>query len=300
MNKIGLHFGYLRGTPYESDVLSAMEAVRKTGCELLEIPVSYIFPMDAAKRREVAQCAKDLDLALTMTGSMNGETDIASDDAAIREAGVEFAKRTLQACYDIGATAWGGVNYQAWLGRPQYDLTPDAKERIRQQSLEAMREILPTAEDLGVDYCMELVNRFEGFLLNTAEEGLRYVLDADSPRAMVLLDTYHMNIEEDSILDAMDLVQNEGKLGHFHVGESNRRIPGTGRTHMDWDGIFANLRAHGYMGHILMEPFVRMDLPSSKNTCTWRNLTKNESVEEYMADVTTGYNFIRAGLMKQK
>lgn len=298
MNKIGLSFGYLRGTAYENDVLSAMELVRRTGCESFNIPLGCILPMDASKRREVAQRAKALDLELSITGSMTGETDIASDDAAIRDAGVEFGKRALQACYDIGAAEWGGVNYQAWRGMPQYDLTVDAKARIRAQSLDAIRKILPTAEDLGVNYCLELVNRFEGFLLNTAEEGLSYVLEADSPRAMIILDTFHMNIEEDSMLDAMDLVQNAGKLANFHVGEANRRIPGTGRTGMDWGGIFSNLRAHGYAGCVLMEPFVRMDLPSSKNTCSWRNLTKNTTLEEYMKDVETGYRFIRAALSK--
>ena len=242
MNKIGLSFGYLRGTAYENDVLGAMELVRRTGCESFNIPLGCILPMDVSKRREVAQRAKALDLELSITGSMTGETDIASDDAAIRDAGVEFGKRALQACYDIGAAEWGG--------------------------------------------------------LNTAEEGLSYVLEAGSPRAMIILDTFHMNIEEDSILDAMELVQNAGKLANFHVGEANRRIPGTGRTGMDWAGIFSNLRAHGYTGCVLMEPFVRMDLPSSKNTCSWRNLTKNTTLEEYMKDVETGYRFIRAALSK--
>lgn len=296
MNKIGLHFGYMRGTPYESDIFQAIPVVCSAGAEILEIPVGYIFPLNQAERSRLKAMAADNGLTLTMTGSMDDKTDIASDDPEIRAEGEIFACQVLQAASDIGASTWGGVNYQAWLGRPRQLLTAAEKERIRDLSLVSLRRIIKTAEDLGIDYCFEIVNRFEGFLLNTAEEGLRYVQDVGSERAKILLDTYHMNIEEDSIVDAMDMVQQAGCLGHFHVGESNRRIPGTGKTHMPWDDIFDSLKRNRYGGTIVMEPFVRMGLPSSMNTCTWRQLTANTCFEEYMRDVTTGVSYIQSHL----
>ena len=296
MNKIGLHFGYLRGTPYENDVPAAMAAVKEAGADALEIPAGSILPMSRTARRELRAAAADLGLTLTMTGSMSAGTDIAASDPGIRAEGISFAREVLGAAADIGAETWGGVNYQAWLGRPEELLTPESKGAAWDRSAEALRAILSTAEDLGVDYCFEVVNRFEGYLLNTAAEALAYVRDVGSPRAKVLLDTYHMNIEEDSITDAMEAVLAAGKLGHFHVGESNRRIPGTGRTHMPWEDIFRTLRAGGYQGAIVMEPFVRMGLPSSANTCTWRDLTENRTLADYMGDVTRGAAYIREHL----
>jgi D-psicose/D-tagatose/L-ribulose 3-epimerase len=68
----------------------------------------------------------------------------------------------------------------------------------------------------------------------------------------VLLDTFHLNIEEDSIRDA--IVTTGAKLGHFHIGETNRRPPGRGR--MPWDEIFGALRTIGYAGAVTMEPFL--------------------------------------------
>ena len=296
MNKIGLHFGYLRGTPYEGDLAGAMAAAKEAGADILEIPAGNILPLGRSARREVRDMAADLELTLTMTGSMAAGTDIASSDPGVREAGIAFAKEVLGAAADIGAATWGGVNYQAWLGRPEGLLTRESKAAARDRSLEALRAILPTAEDLGVDYCFEVVNRFEGYLLNTAAEALAYAQDVGSPQAKVLLDTYHMNIEEDSITDAIAAVLAAEKLGHFHVGESNRRIPGTGRTHMPWEDIFRSLRQGGYGGGIVMEPFVRMGLPSSANTCTWRDLTENRTLADFMGDVSRGAAYIRGYL----
>lgn len=62
---------------------------------------------------------------------------------------------------------------------------------------------MKVAEDCGVLYCCEVVNRFEQYLLNTAKEGVEFVKRLGSPNARVLLDTFHMNIEEDSMVDAI-------------------------------------------------------------------------------------------------
>ena len=71
----------------------------------------------------------------------------------------------------------------------------------------------------------------------------------------VMLDTFHMNIEEDSLLNA---IRKSGKLlGHFHVGEANRRCPYAGGR-VDWAAIGGVLREIGYDKCVVMEPFVRM------------------------------------------
>lgn len=294
MNQIGLHVCYLRGTEYELNMVRAIPLVRSLGADVFEMSVGTLLNYSQTERRELARIARDQGLTLTVNGGMDLSNDAAADDPRIRSKGVEFCKRALQATNDVGAELFCGINYSAWLRRPERLLTRDEKSRIWDLSLQSMRQVLPTAENLGIDYCFEIVNRFEMFLLNTAEEGVRFTQQTGSKRAKILLDTYHMNIEEDSISDAILTAQQAGVLGHLHLGESNRRIPGSGKTHMDWDGIFATIRDSGYSGKLVLEPFVRMGLPTSMNTCVWRPMTKNTSLEEYLNDAKNGFCYLRS------
>ncbi|MGD2165131.1 MAG: sugar phosphate isomerase/epimerase family protein, partial [Anaerolineae bacterium] len=101
-------------------------------------------------------------------------------------------------------------------------------------------------------FTVEVVNRFEQFLLNTCEEALAYVEAVESPNLKIMLDTFHMNIEEDLIGEA---IQRAGSaLGHVHVGENNRMPPGYG--HIPWGEVGNALRTIDYQGYVVMEPFV--------------------------------------------
>ena len=136
-----------------------------------------------------------------------------------------------------------------------------------------MKEFIKTAEDYGVIYSVEAVNRFESCLINTASEALSYVDEIGSPNIGVLLDTYHMNIEENNIGDAIRLVGN--KLTAFHTGENNRTAPGKG--HLDWDEIFKALSDIGYKGRIVSEPFVMAGGEVGKDIHVYRDLIDNPS-----------------------
>ena len=136
-----------------------------------------------------------------------------------------------------------------------------------------MREIIKTAEDCGVTYCVEAVNRFETCVINTAAEALAYVEQIDSPNIGVLLDTYHMNIEETSFAEAIRLAGS--RLTSFHTGENNRTAPGRG--HLDWDEIFGTLKEIGYTGRIISEPFPNMGGEVGRDIKVWRDLMSDNS-----------------------
>lgn len=130
-----------------------------------------------------------------------------------------------RACPRWGATILNGVSYAGWQALPDHGITLDEKRRKEELALESMSRLMKVAEDCGVLYCCEVVNRFEQYLLNTAKEGVEFVKRLGSPNARVLLDTFHMNIEEDSMVDA--ILEAGPWLGHFHVGENNRRPAGS-------------------------------------------------------------------------
>ena len=117
---------------------------------------------------------------------------------------------------------------------------------------------------------MEVLNRFESHILNTAEEGVQFVEEVGMDNVKVMLDTFHMNIEEVSMGAA---IRRAGKLlGHFHTGECNRMVPGKGR--IPWREIGDALRDIEYDGTVVMESFVRMGGQVGADIKVWRDISR--------------------------
>ena len=152
-----------------------------------------------------------------------------------------------------------------------------------------MKEAIKAAEDHDVLFHMEVVNRFEQYLLNTAEEAVRYVGEVGSPNCKVLLDTFHMNIEEDSFHDA--IVAAGDVLGHFHVGETNRRAPGRGR--IPWDEVARALKEIDYRGSIVMEPFLTPGGEVGRDIRVYRDLSVGIDLD---AEAERAVRFLREKL----
>lgn len=194
--------------------------------------------------------AEDLGIELTYSLGLDPNYDVSSCDESIRLRGVEYLKNIVERVGYMDGKILSGVSYAGWRC---CDVDPIlGKEPLLQNSLKSMGEIIKTAENNGVTYCVEAVNRFEGCLINTAKEALAYVEAVNSPNIGVLLDTYHMNIEENSFTDAIHLVGD--KLVSFHTGDNNRRCPGRG--HINFDEIFQALADINYKGRIVSEPFI--------------------------------------------
>jgi D-psicose/D-tagatose/L-ribulose 3-epimerase len=137
-----------------------------------------------------------------------------------------------------------------------------------------MREVIKSAEDFGLTCNVEVLNRYEQFMLNTCEEAVEYVRAVDSPNIKIHLDTYHMNIEEDHFDKA--IVTAGEHLGHFHVGENNRRLPGKG--HIPWDEVFQALKKIDYTGNIVIEPFIQHEGAVAQSVKLWRDIKKDDDL----------------------
>lgn len=188
----------------------------------------------------------------------------------MRENGIRHVTRILESMPKVGAAILNGVSYAGWQALPDHGITLDEKRRKEELALESMSRLMKVAEDCGVLYCCEVVNRFEQYLLNTAKEGVEFVKRLGSPNARVLLDTFHMNIEEDSMVDA--ILEAGPWLGHFHVGENNRRPAGS-TNRLPWKDMAAALKQVNYQGAIVMEPFVLMGGTIPYDIKVWRDLS---------------------------
>ena len=271
MNKIGIFMNFWVKN-WDADHVKYIKKVSGLGFDILEFQAQALLDMDKSRIDEVRQAAKDNGIELTYSLGLNPKYDVASPDAKVREGGIEYLKRIVERIGYMEGKLLSGVNYAGW-GSPDYIV--DDKSEIVKHSIESVRQVIKTAEDYDVTYCVEVVNRFEGIVMNTAKEAIEYVKQIDSDKIGILLDTYHMNIEEGSIGDAIRSVG--GYLKNFHTGENNRVVPGKG--HLDWDEIFGALHDIDYQGRIVSEPFVQMGGEVGRDIKVWRDLVEDPSEE---------------------
>jgi len=290
MNKLGIFMNFWEKN-WDADHAKYIKKAKKIGFDVLEFQAQPLLDMSDERLRELKKLADDEGIELTYSLGLDRRYDVSSPDERVRLGGVDYLKRIVAQIGKMNGTLLSGVSYAGW-GTPDYVMND--KRALWDNSIKSMKEIIKTAEDNGVTYCVEAVNRFETCLINTAEEALRYTDEIESKNIGVLLDTYHMNIEENSIGDAIRLVGD--RLTSFHTGENNRTAPGRG--HLNWDEIFGALRDIGYKNRIISEPFVMQGGEVGRDIKVFRDLI--DCPTEERIDSEAGYllNFERKMLEK--
>lgn len=271
MRKIGIEIFYWIDK-WAADQAAYFERAKACGYDGVEISLVAGPDMDfTAMRHELAR----LDLAVFASTGLSLATDISSPDTAVRQAGIEYLKRCLEAALRVGSPVLGGVTYAPWLHFPEaVDLRP-----FRDRSADALSKVAQTANDLGIILCMEILNRFETFMFNTVAEGLAFLQRVNHPAVKLQLDTYHMNMEEDNIASAIRLA--EGQIGHFHCAASNRKLPGQG--HIGWTAVQSALDDVGYNGWLVVESFPNPAVETGRTVNTWRPLVTDFDAEARQA-----------------
>ena len=283
--KYGIYYAYWEDQ-WKADYIQYIEKVAKLGFDFLEIACTPINGYSRHTLLDLRQCAADNGIFLTAGHGPSADQNLASADPAVAANAKAFFTTLLRNLETLGIHTIGGGIYSYW---PVDYSKPIDKPGDWARSVAAVREVGRVAADCGVDYCLEVLNRFEGYLLNTAAEGVKFVREVDVPAVKVMLDTFHMNIEEDSIGGAIR--STKGLLGHFHTGECNRRVPGRGRT--PWHEIALALKDIGYDGNVCMEPFVRMGGKVGEDIKIWRELEPGISEAKMDADAKAALDFER-------
>ena len=237
--------------------------IKDAGFDIMEISAGDLLTMSDRELDELKAVAKDLGLDISSNIGPAKKYDVASSDPETRKRGIQFLSDILKKMDRLDSRALVGVTYTYWPN----DFSDLDKPAIWERGVKGVREFGKVAEDLGITVALEIVNRFETLVLNTAEEGVRFCEEVGMDSVKLLLDTFHMNIEEDSMIDAIHYAAQHKKIGEIHMGESNRRVPGTGKTNLDWPGILKTLKESGYDGWVSMEYERRwqpQDLPDAK------------------------------------
>ena len=291
MNKLGIFMNFWEKN-WDADHKKYIRKAAEIGFDVLEFQAQPLLEMSDDHIRSLRREADACGIELTYSLGLDRNYDVSSLDEDVRIGGVKYLQNIIRKMEVGGGTLLSGVSYAGW-GVPEG--TFDTKKPYWDQSVKSMKEIIKVAEECGVTYCVEAVNRFETCLINTAKEALAYVDEIDSKNIGVLLDTYHMNIEEDNIGDAIRLVGAE-KLKSFHTGDNNRRAPGRG--HINWDEVFSALADIGYTGRIVSEPFVMQGGEVGRDIHVYRDLIENPSEAAIDAEAKYLLNFEKEMLTK--
>lgn len=261
MNTLGVHALVWVGGWSEADARRAVEATAAAGFDLLEIPVLDPATVDAGLTRKLLEEHR---LQAACSLGLRFDADISSPDPDIARRGRELLAGALGVTRDLGASHLTGVLYSA-LGK----YPGPATSKGRRHCVESLAWLAERAVADGITLGVEVVNRYESNLLNTAEQALQFIDDVDVPNLVVHLDSYHMNIEEHDVASPVRLCRE--RLGYVHVGESHRGYLGTGSV--DFPALFAALAEIEYDGRIAFESFSSVVVSEAFQTALalWRD-----------------------------
>lgn len=274
--KYGIYYAYWE-KQWGTDYRRYIEKAAKTGFDVLEICCASLPLMSDTEISELRSVEERCGITLTAGYGPKANQNIASSDCRIVDNALSFWDKVFKVLYKLDVHIVGGGLYCYW---PVDYSKPVDKAGDFERSVIGIKRMADMAGEYDIDLCMEVLNRHEGYLLNTAQEGVDFVNKVDKSNVKVMLDTYHMNMEEDSMVDAIYTAGK--KLGHFHIGENNRKLPGQG-TIIRWNDIAQALKHIGYIGSVVMEPFVQMGGQVGNDIKVWRDIS-NGATEQMLDD----------------
>ncbi len=272
MNPIGLiSMQYAR--PFTAEHFPLFATMRDHGYDFVELLVPEVGEIDAAAARRALD---DAGLGIVLAARVNLQRNLASADADAHRAGIEYLKYTVDQAVALGATVVGGPltgNPLVFAGRPPQPVEEGERLARKQRCVDGLREAGDYAAKAGIVLAVEPLNRFESDVLCTTQQGLELLDAVDHPAVKLMLDTFHMHMEESSIAEAILLAGD--RVAHFQANENHRGFPGTGAT--DWVAVCRALHQIGYTGPISLEPFRRRDDRFGVPFAQWRAPHEDES-----------------------
>ncbi len=266
MSKVGAHL-MIWTSKLDEDAIKIFNRVKEIGFDGVEIPLMDAMKIEFKLVKGMQRELEKMELACTCGGGLGKGKNLIDEDGDIRERGKSYLKKSINICSDLGSHTLGGVLYGT------FEMSK-GRGRTREEwnlAVKSIRDIAEYAKDKKVTLCLEVINRYESYFLNAAEDGVRLVKDIARDNVKLHLDTYHMNIEEKNFYTP--IVKSKGYLGYMHCSENDRGIPGTG--HVNWDEVFKGLSEIDYNGWLVIEsfygPIKQMPIASS----VWRKLAKD-------------------------
>ena len=257
---------------WESPVtLDAIErrapALKSWGFDVVELPLET---SDNWNPTDVRTVLDDTGLDASVCIAMSGDRDLTTRDASTVQRTQEYLRRAIEAAAIVDSPTISGPMYAPT------GLTGALSALERREKLEILAEnlqpVLEAARQSDVYLAVEPLNRFETSLFNTAEQAMELIDLVSDPRIGLLLDTFHMNIEERDIPVAIRAVG--PSVFHFHACGNDRGVPGNGS--LPWADIVDALRDVEYRGSIVIESFAGTNQVIAAAASIWRPLADTQ------------------------
>lgn len=266
--KTGIHFLFGAKNGLQSrDFPALLERFAKIGFTCVELPPEP-FLEDPEQAVELVRFAESLGVEIVFSCGFAPEYDMASPEEAVRKMGAEHLKQIFCVMERAGIRLLGGTCYTKWPSYRTQPLCLSEKREITLRTAEVFSKTVQSIGSQGITVALEPLNRFEGFLINTAAEGVAFCELVGNDNVGLMLDGFHMCMEEDNVIGAVTLAGK--RLKHLHLAENNRKLPGLGC--FPWQDFFRALKQIGYTGRLDIESFMTPEGEISASVALWRDL----------------------------
>lgn len=249
------------------DIRELAPKIRQMGFDVFEVPVEGLDDIDYG---QAARILRDNGLSASVCAAMGPDRDLIHPDKAIRDNGVAYIKHLVDAAAALGATNVVGPLYSS-VGRV-WQMTDEERARDTDLVVKQLTGLAAYAGAKGVKLGVEPLNRFETSFINLASQAIEVVDRVGNPACGVMLDTFHMNIEEQSLGAA---IRAAGKrIIQVHTCENDRGAPGSG--HVPWNEIAAALKEVQFDGPVVIESFTSKVKSIARAAAIWRPLAASQ------------------------
>ena len=237
------------------------------GFDWIEIPLEGLDDLEPSRGKAIV---RDHGLGVSTCAAMGPDRDLVHPDPAIQQNGMAYIRGCIDVTGKLGATNLVGPIYSA-VGRT-WQATPDERARDIDLLVKNLGALARYAGDHGVVICIEPLNRFETSLINLATQAIEVVDRVDHPSCKIMLDTFHMNVEEKSLGNAIRAAG--PRLHHLHACENDRGAPGSGNV--TWQDVKQGLADIGYDGPVVIESFTAKVKSIARAAAIWRALAPTQ------------------------
>lgn len=273
---------FVLASPFTDKDLTVFGKVRQWGYDHVEVCIEDPGVLTPSAVRAAADGEG---LSVLVCGAFGPDRDVSHETSRGRRAGIEYLRHCVDFAAAVESPLVSGPMY-ATTGQARL-LEADERQAQWERAVDSLTTVANHAAAAGVSLAVEPLNRFETDLVNTVEQGLALCRDIGADNVGLMLDTFHMNIEEKSLPQAIRLAGS--KILNFQASENDRGTPGTGHT--DWVGVLKALDEVAYSGGLVVESFLPTVKEIAKAVSLWRPVAP--SMDELAAE---GFRFLRDAL----
>lgn len=241
--------------------------ISEMGFDVVEIAMEDPTVIDI---QQVKKGLEQYNLQAVVCGAFGPTRDLTHEDESVHKVCFEYIERCLDYCVELGVSFFAGPMYSA-VGKARM-IPVEQRKKEWDRAVSNLAKVCYMAGQRGLKIALEPLNRFESDLVNTANDVLRLVEDINHPAAAIMLDGFHMNIEERDIEDA--IVTAGQRLVHLQVSENYRGTPGTGQT--NWAAYKRGLEKINYKGTVAIESFTPDNKELAGAVCFWHPMADNQ------------------------